>query len=271
MTCSIPTGGRAFSVGVARKAAAAGLAGAGVSIDGLRENHDLIRGVRGSFDQAIAALGHLRDNGLATSVNTQLWSQSIDDLRGLLPLLADAGVIAWQIQLSVAMGAASDNNTFLLQPYHMLDVFPLLSELWDEARTFGIRLIVGNNLGYYGPFEAKLRLWRRTPTHWDGCSAGRNSLGIEADGKIKGCPSLATSVFTGANIRDMALDAIWNSTQELAYVGTRSLEDLWGFCRRCYYAEVCLGGCTWTAHSLFGRPGNNPYCHYRALNSTRKV
>jgi hypothetical protein len=28
---------------------------------------------------------------------------------------------------------------------------------------------------------------------------------------------------------------------------------------------VCRGGCTWTSHSLLGKPGNNPYCHYRAL------
>lgn len=26
-----------------------------------------------------------------------------------------------------------------------------------------------------------------------------------------------------------------------------------------------MGGCSWTAHVLFGRPGNNPYCHHRAL------
>jgi len=25
-----------------------------------------------------------------------------------------------------------------------------------------------------------------------------------------------------------------------------------------------MGGCSFTAHALFGRPGNNPYCHYRA-------
>ncbi|WP_261555764.1 hypothetical protein [Frankia tisae] len=37
-------------------------------------------------------------------------------------------------------------------------------------------------------------------------------------------------------------------------------EKLWGFCR---------GGCTWTAHTFFGRPGNNPYCHHRALTHQR--
>jgi hypothetical protein len=39
---------------------------------------------------------------------------------------------------------------------------------------------------------------------------------------------------------------------------------LWGYCAECDFGEVCLGGCTFTAHSFFGRPGNNPYCHYRA-------
>ena len=27
---------------------------------------------------------------------------------------------------------------------------------------------------------------------------------------------------------------------------------------------MCQAGCTFTAHALLGRPGNNPYCAYRA-------
>jgi hypothetical protein len=30
-----------------------------------------------------------------------------------------------------------------------------------------------------------------------------------------------------------------------------------------------MGGCTWTSHVFFGRPGNNPYCHHRALELLR--
>lgn len=264
MKCSIQTGGRHFSAAIAARAAAAGLSGVGISIDGLRENHDFIRGVAGSFDQAVAALAHLKNVGLTRSVSTQLWSRSIGDLRGILAVIAEAGVKSWQIQLSVAMGHAADNNGYLLQPYRMLDIFPLLSDLYDEAEALGIRLILANNVGYFGPYEAKLRSVESSAAHWDGCSAGRNGLGIEADGKIKGCPSLATTEFTGANIRDMRLETIWKSTRQLAYIRTRSRDDLWGLCQTCYYADVCLAGCTWTAHSLFGRPGNNPYCHYRA-------
>ena len=30
-----------------------------------------------------------------------------------------------------------------------------------------------------------------------------------------------------------------------------------------------MAGCTWTSHVLFGRRGNNPYCHHRALELLR--
>ena len=41
-------------------------------------------------------------------------------------------------------------------------------------------------------------------------------------------------------------------------------KQLWGFCATCPFAATCKAGCTFTAHAVFGRPGNNPYCHYRA-------
>jgi radical SAM protein with 4Fe4S-binding SPASM domain len=265
MSCSIQTGGRGFTEAKAAAAAAAGLASAGVSLDGMAANHDSIRGVPGSFKQAVDALRNLRKQGIKTTVNTQLWASSVGDLSGLLHLIAELGVITWQLQITVAMGNAADHPNLLLQPYQILDIMPLLAELYDEALALGVRMVIGNNIGYFGPFEAKLRSIEEVAEHWDGCSAGQNILGIEADGKIKGCPSLATEDFTGGNIRDMSLHEIWWTTRELGFVRHRTTNDLWGFCKTCYYADVCRGGCTWTAHSLFGRPGNNPYCHYRAL------
>jgi len=31
-----------------------------------------------------------------------------------------------------------------------------------------------------------------------------------------------------------------------------------------------MGGCSFTAHSVFGRPGNNPYCHFRARSFAKQ-
>jgi len=51
---------------------------------------------------------------------------------------------------------------------------------------------------------------------------------------------------------------------------TNTKKELWGFCKTCEYANPCQAGCTFTAHALFGRAGNNPYCFYRAQVLARK-
>ena len=126
----------------------------------------------------------------------------------------------------------------------------------------------GNNIGYFGPYESTLR-GTNGRGHMASCGAGCTTLGIEADGAIKGCPSLQTQPWTGGNIRDASLRDIWERSAPLRYMRDRTVDDLWGFCRTCYYAEVCRAGCTWTAFSLFGKPGNNPLCHHRALEMHR--
>ena len=94
-------------------------------------------------------------------------------------------------------------------------------------------------------------------------------MGIEADGTIKGCPSLPTGRYTGGNIRTQSLYDIVTTADELTFnlnAGTETGKDhLWGFCQSCEYADLCRGGCNWTAHVFFDKRGNNPYCHHRAL------
>jgi len=64
--------------------------------------------------------------------------------------------------------------------------------------------------------------------------------------------------------------AIWHHAPELAFARRRTVDNLWGFCRTCPFARVCMGGCSFTAHSVFGRPGNNPYCHFRARSFAKQ-
>lgn len=66
-------------------------------------------------------------------------------------------------------------------------------------------------------------------------------------------------------MRDEKLVDLWERAEPIRFTRGRTEKDLWGYCRTCYYGEDCLGGCSWTAHTLFGRVGNNPFCHHRAL------
>jgi radical SAM protein with 4Fe4S-binding SPASM domain len=211
----------------------------------------------------------VRAHGIETTVNTQVSSLSAPQLPALMEVIISEGVTNWQLALTVAMGNAADRPELLVQPYELLELMPVLSELHKQARARGLVLQPSNNIGYFGPFESQWRGANDERVHWTGCAAGDNVIGIEADGTIKGCPGLP-GAYAGGNIRERSLKSIWEGSRALAFSRTRNREELWGFCRDCYYADVCMGGCTWTAHSLLGRPGNNPMCHYRALQMARR-
>lgn len=263
--CAIQTGGRNLTPKRLASAVEAGLQGIGVSLDGLEELHDRVRGVRGSFARALDTLRRAKEAGLNISVNTQIGAETMAQLPQLMETILGTGAKQWQIQLTVAMGNAVDNDHLLLQPYRLLQLMPLLAELYTAGASRGLLMVVGNNIGYFGPYEHVWRGFGDEHIHWSGCSAGHTVLALEADGTVKGCPSLATVGFAGGNVRTLSLEQIWATSREMHFGRLRSVDDLWGFCRSCYYADICRGGCTWTSHSLLGRPGNNPYCHYRVL------
>jgi radical SAM protein with 4Fe4S-binding SPASM domain len=164
------------------------------------------------------------------------------------------------------MGHAADRPDLLLQPYDYLELFPIL--VWikqTKLKPNEFRLFLGNNIGYFGPYERFLRYGAELEHHWSGCSAGQWALGIEADGKLKGCPSLPSAPYTGGNLKERGLEDIWRNAPELTQFAHRTRSDLWGYCKECYYADVCKGGCNWVSSTLLGRNGNNPYCIHRAL------
>jgi radical SAM protein with 4Fe4S-binding SPASM domain len=269
MACSVTTGGRGLTAERVREAKEAGVQAISVSVDGLEETHDMLRGVKGSHAAAFEALRHLREAGVRASANTQIGRVSLHEIPATFEALLQAGISAWQMQLTVPMGRAADEPHLLLEPYQLLEVLPMLARLKRRATEAGVMVWPGNNVGYFGPHEADLR-GTLPRGHMGSCGAGRTILGIEANGDIKGCPSLPTADYVGGNIRDHSLQQIWEQTTPLRFTRDRTVDDLWGYCRSCYYAETCMAGCSWTSHVFFGRTGNNPYCHHRALELLRE-
>lgn len=263
MLCSIVTGARQMTDERVHRAVAARVGKISISIDGLERTHDAIRGSGGSWKAAVAAARRISASGIDLSVNTQMNRLTMPELPAVADLLVDIGARSWMVILTAAMGRAADRPSLLLHPYHLLYLFPLLADIKREKLDpSGIAFFPGNNVGYFGPLAESLRYGSDLGHMWDGCGAGVSALGIEADGQIKGCPSLPTSAYARGNIRERPLPDV---ALQLRREATESATELWGFCKSCQYAARCKGGCTWTSHVLFGRPGNNPFCHSRAL------
>jgi radical SAM protein with 4Fe4S-binding SPASM domain len=269
MSCTMTTGGYNLTPARAEAMVEAGVRSVSVSIDGLEASHDHVRNRPESWKRAFAALRNIRAAGGRISANSQINSLTRNELRPLLELLAPEGIHSWQIQLTVAHGAAADHPELLVQPYHLPEIFDELSLLAERCLQLGIRLFPANSIGYFGPYERKLRAFMNDRKHWVGCPAGRGVLGIESNGMLKSCPTLGGPTNIGGSWREHGFRALWERSPEIAYTRRRTIDDLWGYCRECYYADTCRAGCTAATEPLLGRPGNNPFCHHRALEMAR--
>lgn len=275
MVCTMTTGGYGISERTAERMREVGIRQVSVSIDGLQDVHDKLRGVEGSWESCWRTIGHFKKVGMPFSSNTQINRLSAPQIPMLVDMLCSAKAVAWQVQLTVPMGNAVESNRILMQPAELVDMYDMLATVVSYANRQGTAVLPGNNIGYYGPYEKLFRQGgSRRDAVWMGCQAGLYAIGIEADGTIKGCPSLPTNAYAGGNIRNHSLREIATSAPEMLFnfgIGTpKAVEHLWGFCASCNYAKVCRGGCSWTAHVFFDRRGNNPYCHHRALRNKKR-
>lgn len=265
MDCTMVTGGRGMTPERARAARDAGIHAVSVSIDGLEATHDALRGLRGSRASALRAVAALQDAGVRVGCNTQLNQRNYRELQPLAEELGRLGLYGWQVQLMIPMGRAADASELWLQPYDLLHVIPEVAAARARCDALGLRLWPGDNVGYFGPYEHLLRRERARGAHSGGCGGGIVTLGIEANGDVKGCSAMATEGFVAGNVRERSIASMWEHAAELRFTRDFVVDDLWGACRTCYYADVCKGGCVWTASALLGKRGNNPYCHHRAL------
>lgn len=258
MRPTMTTGARGLDAGLAQAAAQAGMRAVSVSIDGLEPTHDRLRAVPGSWRAAVAALGHIAQAGMEPYANTQFNRLNLPEVEALGGALLDRGVQAWQVQVTGPMGRAADHEAWLLQPWELLELAERLAAFAPAALARGCTVNAGNNLGYFGTTESRLRL-----EPYAGCGAGRHLLGIESNGDVKGCPSLPSAPYVGGNVREAPLAQLW-ARPEIGFTRQDRRAELWGFCATCYYADTCQGGCSWTAHTLLGRRGNMPWCVHRA-------
>ncbi|HSR42716.1 MAG TPA: radical SAM protein, partial [Longimicrobiales bacterium] len=85
----------------------AGLARLAVSLDGSHAGiHDAFRQVDGSFEHGIRILRESGELGLSTQVNTVIGRHNLDDIDALADLLADAGIVFWEVFFLVPVGRA---------------------------------------------------------------------------------------------------------------------------------------------------------------------
>jgi len=257
LVVDLVSSGQGIDQDVASRIRDSGLHAVTISVDALADTHDRQRGVAGCFAQALRAIRLLDRAGLMVGVTSQLNQESFTELEALAPVLEDAGVLGWQLQLTLPMGRTELHRHLPLPP----DMMPaLLRVLRRLAARPGLRPHLTDNLGYCTSDDLELRTVQGGfPRPWLGCRAGLEAVGITSDGNVKGCLALPDACIEG-NVRAAPLAELWNDPRRFSHNRRFTPAQLGGECQRCEHSAGCRGGCTAAAYARFGRPGISDHC-----------
>jgi radical SAM protein with 4Fe4S-binding SPASM domain len=242
----------------------AGVGTFAISLDGTRDIHDYIRRA-GSYDRALKALKIMAEMGVAAGVITTVQRRNIDHLAELYQTLRGVGLTNWQLQIGLPMGNLrdQDNIEMVLGPEAVDQVIDFIHERSQDPQ---MSIYPADCLGYYSrkEIEARTRAYRSDQAiTWQGCNAGKRSLGILHNGDILGCTSIRDRAFIEGNIRERPLAEIWNDPNSFAWSRGLTKKDLGGHCRSCGFGDVCLGGCPNTRLTANGTIySSNAFCAY---------
>ncbi len=258
---SLITNGYALSSRIAERVRELGMARIGLSLDGLRDNHNLVRQNPESFDRVLQAATYICDTGTPLNIVTHINRKNLSELEELEDLVVAMGASVWRLQLGSPMGSLEQHPELMLDPN---DLPVIVDFVVDAKQRWRTAISVGDNIGYYSHHEEALRT---TPNRdgfnfWCGCSAGCLTIGIEANGNVKGCLSLQSDDFVEGNIRESSLADLWHRPGAFAYTRGFDTANLKGYCHGCDLGEICCGGCTFMAYGATGSAHDNPFCIY---------
>lgn len=103
---SIITNGFAFDAETSKRVRDLGMTRVGLSLDGLRHNHNLVRQNPASFDRVVDAAKHICNVGVPLNIVTHINKKNLSEMEEVENLVASMGATVWRLQLVVPWGVS---------------------------------------------------------------------------------------------------------------------------------------------------------------------
>jgi radical SAM protein with 4Fe4S-binding SPASM domain len=211
-----------------------------VSLDGIGDTHDSIRG-KGMFRRAIMGIHHLVREDIEVIIMVTLMKRNLYQVTELLNLAERLGVKRIAFGRFVSMGNGVNLESDNLTRKDIRQVFSLL-EMESKEREIEIAM--------------RDPLWgitQESNLRFSGCAAGQLLLDVLTDGTVLPCRRLEVPV---GNLFKTPLHAIWLTSPILRKLRNRgNLE-----CRDCSKIQIC-GGCRGLAYASTGDMfARDPHC-----------
>ncbi|MGB9887063.1 MAG: radical SAM protein [Moorellales bacterium] len=238
-----------------------GVSYVGISIDGIGDRHDRLRGCRGAFEAALQALRHCRDAGLKVGLRLTLTSHNWDQLPAVLDLIEEEHIDRACFYHLVYSGRAREWVGRDLSPEEKRQTLErLISRVYSwERRERKIELLTVDNHAD-GPFvylylkkhrpkraAPALQLLRRN----GGNRSGIAIAAVDWEGKVH--PDQFTLHHTVGDVRREPFSRVWSEARHPLLAALRRRKELLkGRCRYCRWLDLCNGNCRVRAEALTG-------------------
>jgi radical SAM protein len=236
--------------------------GLGLSLDGsTAERHDAIRGVPGTFDRTMQAIGWAAEIGIPLQINTLAAAETADDLPAVYELLKPHGVARWSLFFLISVGRGK-----VLQPLEPPDAEKLMTWIYGISRTApfvvatteapSFRRVAIDLMKAEGLSGEQIK--KDPATRGFGIRDGHGIMFVSHTGDI--CPAGFLPVGAG-NVKTQNLVDVYREAPLFAALhDPRNFE---GRCGVCEFRVLC-GGSRARAFSATGDPlETDPLCDYQ--------
>ena len=247
------TNGMALNREAVSELVARGIGSVTVSLDGLRESHDWLRGRRGSFDRAVGGLRLLARQPIRyVDVVTCVNPKNIDELSEVLALVQETGVRRMRLFSIFPKGRAKDNGDLLLSDEQIRKLMRWIATTREALHDSDFAL----DFSCEGYLPANVDAAVRDEPYF--CRAGISIGSVLCDGAISACPNITRDLIQG-NIRRDDFASVWETRFE------RFRDREWmrtAMCDGCSQWKRCLGN---SMHLWDDELGRTALCHYKVM------
>jgi radical SAM enzyme (rSAM/lipoprotein system) len=226
----------------------AGLRAVTISLDGLEDSHNWLRGNPHSYEKALSSIKLLSEfPGLRYDVVTCVNQRNFGELDQLKELLLSNKLKEWRLFSIFPVGRARQHGELQLNPVQFRHLFDFIA---GEREKGEITLSYGCE-GFLGSYEGKVR------DNLFFCRAGISVASVLIDGSISACPNLRGNFIQGNIYKDS-----FKETWENKYFKLRDRN--WmrtGECSDCKFFRYCDGN----GLHLRDAEGSLLFCHYNRI------
>ena len=221
-----------------------------ISIDGLKQNHEWMRGVPGSFERASQGVRTLVETGIRPQVIMAVAGRNRDEIADLARYARDLGAssVKYNFVTPTVRGEAMEREGATVPVQEQITLATWIQK--ELRQEIGIPLMTNLPMAFM-PLSSLFG---------SGGNCGKCAiftiLGVLHDGTYALCgigknvPELCFGHAGTDRIQD-----IWENTGALAEIRDRLPRELKGICSRCLMKNVCLGQCV----------ANNYYAYHDLL------